>query len=322
MFPHITHTILDTIGNTPMIKLNQFNPNLCFNLYVKCEFFNPTLSIKDRIVLSMIRAFEAEKKLKPGDTIIEASSGNTGSSLAMIAAALGYKAMITVPAKTSYEKVNTMRAFGAEVIICDPCPPDSPEHYTNKAPLLAKTMNNAVFLGQYENPVNVDTHYHETAAEIWEQMDGNIDYLLAASSSGGTITGIAKFLKEKNKSIQIIMPDPKGSIFYPTFHNIPGKHEASAYQIEGAGKDKICPIHDFSLIDDVLQFTDEEAFATIKKLAETEGLLVGGSAGGCLSVLNQLNHQIKPTAEKPAKKPNVVVVLADSGFKYLSKSIN
>ncbi|MCH9755818.1 MAG: cysteine synthase family protein [Gammaproteobacteria bacterium] len=314
----MTHNILELIGNTPMIKLSRFNPHFNFNLYVKCEFTNPTLSIKDRIVLSMIRAFEAQNKLKPGDTILEASSGNTGSSLAMIAAVLGYKAIITVPAKTSSEKVNTMRALGADVIICDPSPPDSPEHYTNKAGILAKTIDNGVFLGQYENPVNVETHYRETAVEIWEQMEGNIDYLLAASSSGGTITGIAKFLKEKNSSIKIIMPDPKGSIFYPTFHKIPGKIEASAYKIEGAGKDKICPIHDFSLIDDALQFTDDEAFETAKKLAQTEGLLVGGSAGGALSVLEQLNQRIKPSANKP----NVVVVLADSGFKYLSKNFS
>ncbi|MDF1645445.1 MAG: cysteine synthase family protein [Legionellaceae bacterium] len=311
----ITHHILECIGDTPMIQLSRFNPNFNFNLYVKCEFTNPTLSIKDRIVLSMIRDFEQQKKLTPGDTIIEASSGNTGSSLAMIAAVLGYKAIITVPAKTSDEKVNTMRAFGAEVIVCAPCPPDSPEHYTNQAGILAKTMENTVFLGQYENPVNVETHYQETAAEIWKQMNGNIDYLVAASSSGGTITGIAKFLKEKKPDVQIIMPDPKGSIFYPTFHQIPGTIEASPYQIEGAGKDKICPIHDFSLIDDVLQFTDDEAFSTAKKLAQTEGLLVGGSAGGALSVLEQLNQNIKPTDGKP----NVVVVLADSGFKYLSK---
>jgi cystathionine beta-synthase len=307
--------ILDCIGNTPIIKLSRFNPELALNLYVKCEFFNPSLSIKDRIVLSMIRAFERQGILKPGNTIVEASSGNTGSSLAMIAAVLGYQALITVPDKTSLEKINFMRTFGAEVVICKACPADSPEHYTNKARLLAETMENTVFLGQYENPVNVETHYRETALEIWDQMDGKIDYLLAAASSGGTITGVAKFLKEKNPNINIIMPDPKGSIFYDAFHHPDKKPTHTSYQIEGAGKDKICPIHDFSLIDDVLQFTDEEAFVTIKKLAQTEGLLVGGSAGGAISTVEQLNQRIKPGSPRP----NVVIILADSGFKYLSK---
>ncbi len=316
MISLIQHTVLENIGKTPIIKLSRFNPDFKFDLYVKCEFANPSLSIKDRIVLSMIRALEQENKLKSGDTILEASSGNTGSSLAMIAAVLDYHAIITVPAKTSHEKINTMRAFGAEVIICDTCPPDSPEHYTNKARTLASTIKNAVYLGQYENPINVETHYTETAKEIWEQMDGQIDYFLAASSSGGTITGIAKFLKEKNPEIKIIMPDPKGSIFYPTFHQHPAPPKAAAYQVEGAGKDKICPIHDFSLIDDVLQFTDEEAFETVRKLARTEGLLVGGSAGGVLSVLNQLNEQLP----EGSNCPKVVAILADSGFKYLSKS--
>ena len=313
--PH--KNILTCIGNTPMIRLEQFNPQFSFNLFVKCEFFNPSLSIKDRIVLSMIRQLERQKKLSPGGTILEASSGNTGSSLAMIAAVLGYQAIITVPEKTSEEKINTMRMFGAKVIICKPAPPESPEHYVNQPQRLLKEHPNAVILGQYENPVNVATHYQETAHEIWEQMNGKIDYLVACASSGGTITGAAKYLKEKDPMVKIIMPDPKGSIFYPTFHNQDTSSALAPYQVEGTGKDKVCPIHDFSLIDDVLQFTDQEAFDAVKRLARTEGILAGGSSGGALSVLNQLNSTISSTKNKA--KANVVVILPDSGFKYLSE---
>jgi len=311
----IANNLLELIGNTPMIKLTQFNPNLTFNLYVKCEMFNPSLSIKDRIVLSMIRDLEKQQKLKPGNTIIEASSGNTGSSLAMIAAILGYKAMITVPKKTSQEKIKTMLAYGAEVIICpSDVAADSPEHYINQVDILASKTPGSVCLGQYSNPINVQTHYEQTAHEIWQQMGSNIDYFVAAASTGGTITGIGKYLKEKNPDIKIIMPDPVGSIFYHYFHEKNTDMTPTAYRVEGAGKDKICPIHDFDLIDDVVQFTDDEAFDTVRKLAQTEGILAGGSSGGALSVAEKLETQIKPQS----KSINMVVMLPDSGFKYLS----
>ena len=310
-------SLLELIGNTPLIKLTRFNTTLSFDLYAKCEMFNPSLSIKDRIVLSIIRDLENKKKIKPGSTIIEASSGNTGSSLAMIAVILGYKAVITVPPKTSPEKIKTMEAFGAEVIICRAnVPPDSPDHYTNRAKILSAMLPNAVLLGQYDSDVNVQTHYDQTAQELWEQMDGKIDYLVAAASSGGTITGIAKFLKEKNSHIQIIMPDPVGSVFHHYFHHKNMDIHPHPYRVEGAGKDKICSIHQFSLIDDVLTFTDEDAFNTTKRLAQTEGILAGGSGGGALFVAEQLHARIASRAHRA----NVVVILADSGFKYLSNS--
>lgn len=311
------NSLLELIGKTPLIKLTRFNPSLCFNLYAKCEMFNPGLSIKDRIVLSIIRDLEKKNKIKPGDIIIEASSGNTGSSLAMIAVILGYQAVITVPPKISLEKINTMRAFGAEVIICKAnVPPDSPEHYTNKAKMLASTRLNAILLGQYDSQINVQTHYEQTAQELWEQMDGKIDYLVAAASSGGTITGVAQFLKEKNEQIKIIMPDPFGSVFHHYFYhkNLQVAHQS--YRVEGAGKDKICSIHNFDLIDDVIQFSDDNAFNAIKRLAQTEGILAGPSAGGALFVAEQLERRI----DKHAKRANVVVILPDSGFKYLSYS--
>ncbi len=310
-------SILELIGNTPIIKLTRFNTNLSFDLYAKCEMFNPCLSIKDRIVLSIIQDLEKKKEIKPGSTIIEASSGNTGSSLAMIAVILGYKAVITVPAKTSPEKIITMQAFGAEVIVCPAgLSPDSPEHYTNKAKILSSTRPDAVLLGQYDSQVNVQTHYEQTAHELWEQMDGKIDCLVTAASSGGTITGVAKFLKEKSDQIKVIMPDPVGSVFHHYFHHRNLQITPQPYRVEGAGKDKVCSIHNFDLIDDVIQFTDDDAFNAIKRLAQTEGMLAGGSSGGALFVAEQLNVHLA----RQGKRANVVVILADSGFKYLSYS--
>lgn len=309
-------TILECIGNTPMIKLTKYNPNLFFNLYAKCEMFNPSLSVKDRIVLSIIRDFEARNVLKPGCTIVEASSGNTGSSLAMISAILGYKAIITVPAKTSQEKIQTMLAFGAEVITCPSgSSPDSTEHYINKAKNIASSSPNYVLLGQYENQINVRAHYEQTAKEIWQQMDGKINYLIAVASSGGTISGVSKYLKEKNANIKVILPDPVGSIFHQYFHQGNTDTITKPYEVEGAGKDKICSIHNFDYIDDVQQFTDKEAFSAITKLARTEGILAGGSSGGALSIAEKLNKCLSVKSEEI----NVVVILPDSGFKYLSK---
>lgn len=304
--------LLDLIGQTPLIKLSRFNSTFRFNLYAKCEMFNPSLSIKDRIVLSIIRQLEQTGELQPGGTIVEASSGNTGASLAMIAAILDYKAIITVPEKISAEKLQTIKSFGASVIVCPKnTSPDSPDHYMNKAKQLTSAIPNAVLLGQYERYSHVEAHYSQTAQEIWAQMKGKIDYFVATASSGGTITGIAKFLKEKNPNIKIILADPKGSIFFHYFKNKNTRFIPSGYKVEGAGKDQVCSIHDFEIIDDVLVFSDEDAFLAVDRLAKTEGLLAGGSSGGVLSVVEVLdNHDMR--------NKNVVVILPDSGFKYLS----
>lgn len=315
----IANCILDCIGNTPIIKLSRFNTDLPFNLYVKCEMFNPTLSIKDRIVLTMIRSMEKNGMLKPGMTIIEASSGNTGTSLAMISTLLGYKSIITVPAKTSDEKINTMRIFGAQVLVSPPHAKEgSSNHYMKRAEILSRKLKNIVLLGQYESQINVETHQNQTASEIWDQMDGKIDYLVSTASSGGTITGIGTFLKGRNQNIKIIMPDPIGSIFYDYFHHPHLIPRSTVYEIEGAGKDKVCSIHDFSLIDDVIQFSDEQAFATVEKMARTEGILVGGSAAGALFVAENLKYY----QNNAIWNKNVLVILPDSGFKYLSKYAN
>ena len=262
----ISNSIVDLIGNTPMLQLNNFLPQAKCNIFAKCEMFNPTLSVKDRIVVFMLRQYEIDGKLKPGYTIYEASSGYTGSSLAMLASVLGYKTVITVPAKTSQEKIDSMRAFGAEVIVCKGgVATDSPEHYTNKAYILSTKDAKSLYFNQYDNVENVNAHYYSTASEIWQQMGGKINYFIAPASSGGTISGVGKFLKQKNPDIKIILPDPIGSVFYNYFHG--QELKAEPYQIEGAGKDKVCSIHDFSVIDEVIRVSDEEAFAAAKILA-------------------------------------------------------
>ncbi len=216
----------------------------------------------------------------------------------MIAAAEGYQCLVTVPAKTSSEKIRTMELFGAEVRVSPQgVSVNSPEHDVNRARRLAETLPGAVLLNQYQSQDqdNIDAHYDGTDPKIWEDMDGRVDYLVAAASFGGTVRGIARYLKERNPDIQVIMHDPKGSAFFDYFHT--GKPDAvSSYRIEGAGKDGICPIHDFSLIDRVESFTDEEAFALVQRLACQEGLLVGGCAGGVLAVINKLNNNIRPAS--------------------------
>ncbi|MED7789653.1 cysteine synthase family protein [Francisella sp. 19X1-34] len=311
----IYNNVFDLIGNTPILKLLKYHTYQKYNLYAKCEMLNPTLSIKDRIVLSMLRDYEKSGILKPGMKIYEASSGNTGTSLAMIGSVLGYEVIITVPYKTSQEKITTIKAYGATVIVCpNGVSTKSSEHYNNKAKILCDRDEKGLYFNQYESMMNVNTHFESTAAEIWDQMSGQIDILIAAASSGGTITGISKFLKEKNKNIKVILADPVGSVFFNHFNN--QKHISSSYQVEGAGKDKVCSIHDFNFIDEVIQFTDEEAFLAAKSLAVKEGLLSGGSSGGVLCVADKIMKKLSKDKFKPI---NIVVVLPDSGFKYLSK---
>ncbi|MBS0357875.1 MAG: cysteine synthase family protein [Proteobacteria bacterium] len=316
----IFNDISETIHHTPMIRLQNFSSEPYVNVYAKCEMFLPSLSTKDRIVIGIIRELERSGELKKGGTIIEASSGNTGCAVAMLAACFGYRAIISVPAKTSIEKISMMKAYGATVIIS---PPDasksSPEHYVNKAKLIKDETPNSVLLNQYENPVNPNIHYQHTAAEIWGALNGNIDCVIVCSSSGGTISGIGRYLKEKKSTIEIVMPDPVGSIYHDYFNN---KREDQScyrpYKIEGIGKDYICGNIDFSVIDNVVQVTDEDAFNSAKYLAREEGILAGGSSGAALYVANVYAKKF----QEKKQKANIVVVLPDSGFKYLSTFYN
>lgn len=310
-------TILDTVGNTPMVQLMRINPNPLATILVKLEFLNPSGSIKDRIVLHIINKAEKEGLLKPGGTIIENTSGNTGAAAAMIAAIRGYRAILTMPDKVSKEKQNALKAYGAEIVVTPTsAPPDSPEHYVNVAKRLAKETPNSFRINQYDNPLNPEAHYLTTAPEIWEQTQGKVDYFIASSSTGGTISGIGRYLKEKNPRVKVIMPDPIGSIYYAYFKTgkIP-KEGHCTYNLEGIGEDHLAQAMDFSIVDDVFPVTDKDAFAVAREMAQREGILAGGSSGA--NVWAAL--EIAKTLQKPA---TIVTVLPDGGIKYLSKMYN
>ncbi len=310
-------TILDQIGNTPLVRLQHINPYPLATILLKIESLNPGGSIKDRIVLHIIDNAEQEGLLNPGGTIIENTSGNTGAAVAMIAAIRGYKAILTMPDKVSKEKQNALRAYGAEVIICPTsAAPDSPEHYVNVAKRLAAETPNSFRLNQYDNMKNPEAHYQSTAPEIWEQTHGKLDYFVASGSTGGTISGVGKFLKERNPNIKLIMPDPVGSIFYPFFKTGKIPHEGNcSYLLEGVGEDHMTKAIDFSLIDEVIPVKDKDAFTTARLLARKEGILAGGSSGanvwGALEIAKRLTQ--------PAV---IVAIIADGGVKYLSKQFD
>ncbi len=311
------HTVLNTIGNTPLVKLTKINPYPHIDIYVKLEFFNPSGSIKDRIVNHIINDAEASGQLKPGGIIIENTSGNTGAAVAMNAAIRGYKAILTMPDKVSKEKQDALRAYGAEVVVCPTsAPPDSPEHYVNKARSLAADTPNSFMLNQYDNLKNPEAHYRTTGPEIWQQTAGKVTHFVAAGSTGGTISGIGRYLKEQNPDIQVVMPDPVGSIYYEYFKTgvVPEPQE-NTYQVEGVGEDHLAKAMDFSVVDEMYQFTDLDAFSTARKLAREEGIFGGGTGGA--NVWGAL--KLAATLEQPA---TIVTVIPDNGVKYMSKFYN
>lgn len=310
-------TILQTIGNTPLVKLQYLSPNPDVTILAKCEFLNPSGSVKDRIVAYIVDDAERRGLLKPGGTIVEGTSGNTGAATAMIAAIKGYKAILTMPDKVSMEKQNALKAYGAEIIVTlTSAAPDSPDHYVNRAKQIAESTPNSFRINQYDNPKNPEAHYNSTGPEIWQQTAGNIDYLVASASTGGTVSGVGKFLKEKNPAIKIVMPDPIGSIYYDYFKTSKVSHEGSCtYQVEGIGEDHLALAMDFSILDDVLQFSDKEAFLVARRLAREEGILAGGSSGANVWAAIEIAKKLK----RPAI---IVTILPDLGIKYLSKCFN
>jgi len=310
-------SILEFVGNTSLVELSKINQNPNVRLWAKLEMLNPSGSVKDRIVKYIIEDAEKRGLLREGGTIVENTSGNTGAAVAMFSAIKGYKAILTMPDKVSIEKQNALKAFGATVVVTPTdALPDSPEHYVNTARRIAAETKNSFMLDQYDNPLNAEAHYKSTGPEIWEQTGGNVDIFVASGSTGGTITGVSRFLKEKNPRLISVLPDPIGSIYYQYFKTKEiVKGAKCSYLVEGIGEDHLAKVMDFSMVDEMLQFGDKEAFAMSRRLAKEEGLLVGGSSGANVWASLQIAKNItKPT--------NIVTMLPDGGIKYLSKIFN
>jgi cystathionine beta-synthase len=307
--------VLETIGWTPLIRLNSVTRGIRTPVYAKAEFFSPGGSVKDRIGLPIIERAEREGKLKPGGTIVEGTSGNTGVGLAIAAALRGYKCIFTMPDKMSQEKVRLLKAFGAEVIITPTAvPPDHPDSYTVMAKRIASETPNAVLADQFYNEANPEAHYATTGPELWEQSEGRITHFVGAAGTGGTLTGVGRFLKEKNPKIKIIAGDPVGSILADYWRTGgKSKTEGVPYKIEGIGQDKIPGTLDMAVIDDFQTVTDKESFAMARRLTREEGLFSGGSSGLIAAVALKV--------AKAANDPNafVVTILCDTGERYLSK---
>lgn len=301
----IYNNITCAIGHTPLIKLNKITAELKSPIYVKAEFLNPGGSVKDRIGLAMIEAAEKEGKIQPGGTIIEATAGNTGVGLAMIAAIKGYHCIFVLPDKMSEEKIALLKAYGAEVVITPTSvPPDSSESYNGVAERLAKEIPNSFRPNQFENPNNPLAHYHTTGPEIWEDSEGKVEVFVAGMGTGGTISGTGKFLKEKNPDITIVGADPCGSIL--------SGDSPRPYKVEGIGEDFIPKTFDRQIVDEMIRVSDSESFNTARRLVQEEGILAGGSSGTALAAAIKY-------AQRLMKPKFIVVLLPDTGRNYISK---
>lgn len=299
------------IGNTPLVRLNKIAKNVKPIMLLKLESLNPGGSVKDRIGIAMIETAEKQGFVKPGGTIIEPTSGNTGMGLAMAASVKGYKMIFTMPDKMSEEKRSLLRAFGADVVVTPTnVPPDSPQHYIRVAERLARETPNSFMPNQYVNKMNPLAHYQTTGPEIYRQTDGELDMFVCGVGTGGTITGTGRYLKERKRKIRIVGVDPEGSIFYQRFQG--KKEEAHPYFVEGIGEDFMPGTFDMSLVDEFVRVSDRDAFHMARRLAREESILVGGSGGA--AVVGALKM-----AEGLMEKQVVVTLLPDTGRNYLSK---
>ncbi len=309
------HNILDVIGKTPLVKINKLNPNPKVLLLAKLEFLNPGGSIKDRIAPFMIDAAESQKKLKKGGTIVEPTSGNTGVGLALVAAIRGYKTIFVMPDKMSEEKRNLLRAYGSKVVITPTAvSPEDERSYYKVSNKLTEDIHGAFKPDQYSNPANPQAHYETTGPEIWEQTGGKVTHVVIGMGTGGTISGVGKFLKEKNPGIKIIGVDPVGSVYADYFKTKKIPRIFKTYKVEGVGEDFLPQTMDFSVVDDVIPVSDKDCFVTARDLARKEGILTGGSGGMALFAARKV--------VKKLKKGLVVMILPDSGKNYLTKFFN
>jgi cystathionine beta-synthase len=307
--------ILEGIGNTPLIKLNRITKGLKADIFAKLEFLNPMGSVKDRIAIHMIQKAEQDGRIKPGDTIVDNSSGNTALALAMVCALKGYRVKMVVRDNLSSEKIKFLKAFNVELVMVDhTLPPESPDSYNNIAPRIADETPNGYYFDQHNNRENNEAHYKTTGPEIWAQMEGQIDYFVAGIGTGGTISGVAKYLKEKDSRIKVVGIDPVGSVLYDHFHSKKSA-KPSPYLLEGLGDEFLIKCVDFSLIDDITKISDRDAFLTARKLADQEGILAGGSSGAAIWASLKLAQEI----DRPAR---IITIFADAATRYLSSIYN
>ena len=309
-------SILDTLGDTPLVKLNRVTRGLKATLYAKIEMMNPAGSVKDRVAWKIIEEGEKSGALKPGGTIIEGTSGNTGAGLAMVAAIKGYKTIFVLPDKQSEEKRAALRAWGAKVVVTPTnVEPEDPRSYYSVAKRLVEETPNSFYANQYHNPANPQAHYETTGPELYNQIDGKIDVFIAGVGTGGTITGTGKYLKEQNAAIKVVGVDPVGSLYYDYFHT--GQlTQPHTYVLEGIGEDFLPSTMDFAFVDDVVRVNDKECFHMTRRLVREEGMYVGGSCGAAVA------GALKYLRRHDREGLTAVVLLPDSASKYLSKIFN
>ena len=311
------NSILETIGNTPLIKLNKITKDLPCTVLAKVEYFNPGNSIKDRMALKMLEVAEKEGKIKPGGTIIEGTSGNTGMGLALAACVKGYKCIFTTTDKQSKEKADILKAVGAEVIVCPTnVEPEDPRSYYSVSKRLATEVPNSWYVNQYDNLANREAHYEQTGPEIWEQTEGKVTHLVVATGTGGTIVGTGKYLKEKNPNIKIWAIDSYGSLLKKYFETGElDQKEVYPYISEGFGEDFVPQNYDMQYIDEFTKVTDKDGAVMTRRIAKEEGMFCGYSAGSCLQGLIQLKSQLK-------NDDVVVCIFHDHGSRYVGKVYN
>ena len=314
-------SILDAIGQTPLVKINRLAVGLPCTVLAKVEGMNPGGSIKDRICVAMIDAAEASGQLRPGGVIIECTSGNTGAGLAMVAIARGYRCIFTTTDKQSQEKIDVLRAMGAEVVVCPTdVPPDDERSYYSAACRLAEETPNSIHINQYDNLINSQAHYGSTGPEIWEQTEGRVTHLVATAGTGGSISGTARYLKEQDSSIQVVGVDVYGSVYYKYFFTrVFDSGEVHPYLTAGVGEDIIAGNMNFDVIDDYVRVDDAESMHMTRQLTRQEGLFVGQSSG---SAMAGALGWLRTHHETLSSSDVVVVIMPDSGFRYISNTYN